>query len=124
MAATKGVRVTGECDLVIETNHFIKCHEFYVAKGSYGSLLGYSTAKELNLVKITQHIKDMPSTLKYPYLFDGIGKLKGTTVKLHIDNTVKSIAQKPRRVHFYLRTKVQQEIEKLEEQDIIEKAQE
>ena len=52
---------------------------------------------------------------------DPIGKLKNYQVKLHIDNSVKPVAQGHRRVPFHLRKKVEQELEKLETQDIIER---
>ena len=61
------------------------------------------------------------TTYKYPHLYEGIGKLKNSQVKLHIDTRVKPVAQGHRRVPFHLRKKVEQELEKLEAQDIIEK---
>ena len=42
-------------------------------------------------------------------------------VKLHVDEDVKPVAQKHRRVPFHLRDKVEAEITRLEEADIIEK---
>ena len=43
----------------------------------------------------------------YDDIFQGIGKLKGVKVTLHIDETVKPVAQKHRRVPFHLRDKVE-----------------
>ena len=54
-------------------------------------------------------------------LFHGIGKLKGVKVKLHVDQDVKPVAQKHRRVPFHLRDKVEAEVTRLEEAGIIEK---
>ncbi len=71
------------------------------------------------MVKILQDIND--PTSKYPNLFKGIGKLKDIQVKIHIDESVQPVAQKPRRVPFHLRDKVEQEIERLLDEDIIEK---
>ena len=45
--------------------------------------------------------------------FKGIGKLKDTQVKIHVDEFVKPVAQKPRRVPFHLIDKVEQEIQNL-----------
>ena len=54
-------------------------------------------------------------------IFTGkIGKFKDFQVKLHIDEKVPSVAQTERRIPFALRKKVQAEIEKLEQLDIIE----
>ncbi|CAB4032489.1 Hypothetical predicted protein, partial [Paramuricea clavata] len=56
----------------------------------------------------------------YNDIFQGIGKLKGVKVTLHIDETVKPVAQKHRRVPFHLRDKVEAELSRLEEAGIIE----
>ena len=109
-------RVLGRCDLLVETS---KSHEFYVVPGDHGSLLGYSTSLALNLIAVLNKITD--SHLQHETLFKGIGKLKDTTVKLHIDETVKPVAQKQRRTPFHLRDKVANEIEKLLKEDVIEK---
>ena len=55
----------------------------------------------------------------YNDIFQGIGKLKGVKVTLHIDETVKPVAQKHRRVPFHLRDKVEAELSRLEEAHII-----
>ena len=59
---------------------------------------------------------------EYPELCEGIGKMKDKQVKLHIDTTVKPVSQQHRRVPFHLRDQVEAELTRLEEQDIIEKA--
>lgn len=113
------LHVLGQCEIVLETKTQLQCHKFYVTKGNYGSLIGYPTAKALNLVKIIQNIND--PTTKYPKLFEGIGKLKDVKVKLHIDEKIPPVAQKPRRTPFHLRDKVEKELQNLIDQDIIEK---
>ena len=115
------LRILGQCELLLGTKHKIQCHTFFVTKGNHGSLIGYQTAQALSLVKVFQNITD-PSS-RYPYLFKGIGKLKNTQVKIHIDESVKPVAQKPRRVPFPLGDQVEQEIDRLLEEDIIEKVQ-
>lgn len=121
-AGSQALHVIGQCELLIETKHKLQSYLFYVIKGNHGSLISYTTATELDLVKV--HVKNINSPeVKYPNLFKGIGKLNNTTVKLHIDEKVKPVAQKPRRVPFHLRTKVEEEIEKLQSQDIIERIQ-
>ncbi len=89
------LKVIGQCDLLVETGKKIQNHEFYVIPGDHGSLLGYSTSVELDLIAVLNNITD--PHLKHEKLFNGIGKLKDTTVKLHIDKTVKPVAQKQRR---------------------------
>ena len=54
-------------------------------------------------------------------IFSGrIGKLKNYQVKLRIDKNIPPVAQKERRIPFALRKKVENEIKRLEEEDIIE----
>ena len=103
----------------METKTQLQCHRFYVTKGNHGSLIGYPTAKALNLVKIIHKVNDPAA--KYPKLFEGIGKLKDISVKLHIDVSIPPVAQKHRRTPFYRRGKVEQETQNLLHQDIIEK---
>ena len=58
---------------------------------------------------------------KYRECFEGVGKLKDFQLKIHIDPTVKPVAQKPRRIPFSLRKNVEDKLDKLLEKDIIEK---
>ena len=51
---------------------------------------------------------------------DTTGTIEGITVKLHIDETVKPVAQRHRRIPFHIREDVEQEVERLEKLDIIE----
>ena len=59
------LHVLGQCEIVVETKSQLQCHKFYVTEGDHGSLIGYPTAKALNLVKIIHKVND-PAT-KYPY---------------------------------------------------------
>ena len=54
-------------------------------------------------------------------VFSGLGKLKNKQVELAIDETVTPVAQPQRSIPFHLRQKVENELEKLEHDDIIEK---
>ena len=60
---------------------------------------------------------------KYEQVFNGIGKMKGTRVKFHVDDTIKPVQQKSRRIPFKVRDKVSKELQRLEEVDIVEKRQ-
>ena len=98
----------------------------HVLQGSHGSLLSYSTAVALGILDIQlHHISSTPMCeqlfRQYTSLFEGIGKLKGTEVQLHIDTKVTPVAQKARQIPFHLRKKVEHELKVLEEQHIIER---
>ena len=58
---------------------------------------------------------------RIPKLFSVVGKLSGYQIKLHINREVTPIAQKPRRIPFPLKDKVQRKIDELLNLDISEK---
>lgn len=101
---------------------------FYVIQGDSFSILSYDTSTELGLIKIVTSLSPMPTTMtvaeelvsSYPELFEGIGKLKDFQVKLHINPDVQPTCQPHRRVPFHVRQKVEDELQKLEADDIIE----
>ena len=57
---------------------------------------------------------------RYSALFNGVGLLKGCELKLHIDDSVKPVAQHVRRIPFGLREKVDKKLDELLELYIIE----
>ena len=57
---------------------------------------------------------------KCPELFNGVGKLNDYELTIHIDKTVKPIAQPIRRLPFKVREKVDKKLEELEAKGIIE----
>ena len=57
---------------------------------------------------------------KYKALFTGVGLLKNYELKLHIDESVKPVAQPVRRIPFGLREKVEKKLDQLLELNIIE----
>ena len=101
---------------------------FYVidASGSQSqshNLLSADTAQALNIVHFAFSSSVM-STIpdQFPSLFDeGMGKIEGQTVKLHIDTSVHPVSQRHRRIPFHVRKDVETELERLEKLDVIEK---
>jgi len=88
--------------------------QFCVVDRCDGTLIGYETATDLGLL----HIINSVSTPKvdniiedYKDCFEGLGKMKGRTAKLHVNDSAKPLAQK-----------YEAELENLEELDIIERA--
>ena len=57
---------------------------------------------------------------QYPELFEHLGKLNRTKIKLHIDTEVKPTAQSHRRIPSHVRRKVEEELVRLKNIDIIE----
>ncbi|XP_062610673.1 uncharacterized protein K02A2.6-like [Saccostrea cucullata] len=100
---------------------------FHVIPGKYGNLISKTTAEQLKLIKLEQHfiqeITKEASTIvqEYSDLFVGLGKLKKFQLKLHVDNTVRPVAQPLRRLPYHMREAVGNKIDELENLDVIEK---
>ena len=77
--------------------------------------------------KLSNH-KKLPNRLRpviaeFDEVFHGVGTLTDVPVHLHIDENLKPVVQPTRRIPFALRQKVEQELVRLQENDIIEPAQ-
>lgn len=87
-------------DAVLESNTKITPATFHV-KGNTNTepLIGFQTAESLGLVVITNAIRADPEMftskllVEYADLFQGIGKMEGVQVDLHVDHTVTPVAQ-------------------------------
>ena len=123
----KPITMRGKFETTIIANGSSIVAEVYVTPVTSGNILCCDAANVLGLVHIVRSTTNISNrkaeqiSSKYPRLCTGIGKLKNYQVKLHIDYSVKPVAQGHRRVPFHLRKKVEQELEKLESQDIIER---
>ncbi|XP_061193203.1 uncharacterized protein K02A2.6-like [Saccostrea echinata] len=113
--------VIGSCLLDVQWKNIMQQHKFYVVRGSNGALLGYSTCHSLELVHIVNQLSDADVTWKHQDVFKGIGKLVNKTVHIHTDTSVKPVAQRSRRIPFHLHPKVDAELQKLLDDDIIER---
>lgn len=63
--------------------------EFIVLDGIGKSILGYSTARELGVLKLGPQVNVL--TERYPECFEGIGKLKDFQLKIRIDATLSQL---------------------------------
>ena len=95
--------------------------------GTSVSLLGKVTAESLGVLhvgipvnQVWDHIPENEILKNYPGLCKGIGCLKDFKVTLHIDRSVTPVARKHSRVPIHLRSKVEGEIERLLDEDIID----
>ncbi|GFO26909.1 nfx1-type Zinc finger-containing-like protein [Plakobranchus ocellatus] len=75
----------------------------------------------LNLRASGHHLVCPQYCIKVPDdIFHGFGKLEGINIKLNVDNDVQPKAQAHRRIPYHVRKDVEEELKRLEEQDIIE----
>ncbi|KAJ7993992.1 hypothetical protein DPEC_G00261320 [Dallia pectoralis] len=124
---TKPLPITGAFTCSTETDNRQTLAKFYVMEGDSCSLLGYNTAKELGLIKIINTVSASTSQTvadelvqKYSEQFEGIGMLKHFQVMLHINTDIQPTCQPHRRVPFHIRQKVEEELKRLENDDVIE----
>ena len=122
----------GKFDAVVESATKIIPATFHVIKGNTDTepLIGFQTAVSLGLVMMANAVRTHPEKFtsklleEYNDLFHGIGKMEGVKVDLHVDRAVTPVAQPHRRVPFSVRQKLEAELEKLLEDDVIEKVEE
>jgi hypothetical protein len=99
---------------------------FYVVEGKTKTEPLLSYAQELGMITVANIVETEPSTVeellgKFSDTFEGIGKMKGVKVDLNIETDVKPVAQPLRRIPFSVRPKIGEEVQRLLEEDIIEK---
>lgn len=106
---------------VVETGKCIHA-EFVVIKGQGQPLLGRDTAMRLGVLKVGVGVNLVCDDIKklFPECFEGVGKLKGYQVKLHVDDMVQPVVQPLRRPPFSLRSKIEAKLDELESLGIIE----
>ncbi|CAB4044201.1 Hypothetical predicted protein, partial [Paramuricea clavata] len=136
--------IKGYFEASVESGTKITTAQFYVINTDAGCLISGNTAIDLGLLKLNKiafvtsqpethqpkknapaNTKSRPKRLrtlfsKYDHLFQGIGKVPDYKVHLHIDKTVQPTIQKARRIPFTMRTKLSEELRRLESLDIIE----
>ena len=87
--------------------------DFVVINGDGRSLLCRETAEKLGLLRLgPSHAVNIANTEadikeKYRERFNGVGLLRDYELKLNIDNSVKPVAQRVRRIPFGVREKVE-----------------
>lgn len=124
--STKQLEVVGKFQGKFQFNNKLVEEEVFVINGKGEALLSYGTSLKLKLVNLTlantQTIDENFVKQNFPQICSGVGNLNTTTVKLHIDKTVQPTANKHRRVPLHLRKQVEDELMRLQKEDIIEKA--
>jgi hypothetical protein len=124
-----------ECELSCK-NRYVS-DTVFVMPGTSGCLVSLESSQLLGLLRVADHHVRKLSKLtsqqtsqvivdrfinENPELINGIGKQSGKQYKLHIDKSVPPVVQKARRVPFHLRKKVENEINRLLDADVIERA--
>lgn len=129
--STKPLDLRGKFRANVVSDHGESQETFYVAEGSSGSILSWMTSQKLNLIKAVNTVGQPPADLPpnapdflkdFPSLTNGMGKYKGESVRIHVDESIKPVAQPHRRIPFHVRKQVEEKLRQLESDDIIERA--
>ena len=95
-------------------------------KQSLLSKAHWQTSQRLGLVQVAQSVKQQELNKveslveNYRDLFEGLGKLKGFQVRLHVDEDLQPVAQPPR-VPFHVRKKLEEQLLNEEQLGVTEK---
>ena len=138
--ASEPIKIYGYFKGIIESKKKItESKIFVVDKNKAGNIIGIASSQNLSFVTMkasTNHVKantkDQNTTPAVPKVFDdllkrhknifkGHGKLKGYKARLHVDESIQPVYQKMYRYPYHLRKKINDEIKRLENLDIIEK---
>ncbi len=125
-ASQEPLPILGQFISKIETQQDSTQAKVLVIRGKAAPIMGKKTLEELNLVTIRKsEIRKITTTMEriiqnYEQIFHGRGKITNYKGRIHVKQGAQPIAQKFRRVPYHLRKQVDQEIDRLLEEDVIE----
>ena len=107
----------------LETTHKITNATIYVTKGSSGCLLCYDSAVDLQVIPEISMFTSSSNKAEqlcqtYSSVFEGISKLKGVEIDLHIDPNVQPVQQPHRRIPFHVLKDVEKELKIMVDNDL------
>ncbi|RUA05254.1 MAG: hypothetical protein DSY43_04950 [Gammaproteobacteria bacterium] len=110
----KPLSVVGEFDVELCYQDKSRTTCFVVVEEKARPILGRQTCEDLGVLKIMINSVNEQSIFDdFKECLEGVGKLKDFKAKLHVDETVKPVAQKQRPVPFGLREKVEMKLDEL-----------
>lgn len=138
--SAKPLPLIGQFQCLLESKKRLAYATIIVVKNATGCLLSEKTFIDFLTIKVNKvtprpaaisklSAHEMlpnrlrPTIQEFDEVFHGVGKLTDVQVHLHIDKNVTPVVQPTRRIPFALRQKVEHELEKLQENDIIEPSQ-
>lgn len=122
------LRLFGECDIPIIYKNIKRIFTFVIVDGEYPCILGLQPSQELGIVTVNveqDHVYRIDQTLndilnRHAPMFQGLGKMKDFQVRLELQEGAK-IPQLPvRRIPYHLRSKVEAEIDRLIQLNVVE----
>ena len=97
------LKTLGKFQTIIAYGNAMIEAEFIVLDGIGRPLLGCSSAIQLGVLKMGPEVNTLTESdllQKFPECFRGVGKLKDFQLNIHIDSSVRPVAQNPRRIPY------------------------
>ena len=113
----------GKAHLLSEYKGRYRVLEFMIVDGSVQNVLGKKSCSELKLVKRVDAIERC-ITDDYADVFRGLGCVKGITHHIKLDENAKPVVHPPRRVPVTLRSRVKDELDRMEVLGVAERVHE
>ena len=121
--------ILGTISIPVTYQDQVETLELMVVQGEGPSLMGKDWLEKIRLDWHKLHNIQQPQTLemvlnRHQEVFsDELGKIKHVTAKIHVDSNERPRFFRPRQVPYALRTRVEKELTRLEEQGVIEPVQ-
>lgn len=111
------IAVLGKCQLVVQfEDNTARELEFQIAE--YSSVLSGYHAEELKMIKRMFSIENLPTDIDTS-IFEGLGCLKDSEIKLHIDKDYTPVIHAPRKVPHTIQDKLKAELDRMEAMEVI-----
>ncbi|GFO27048.1 retrovirus-related pol polyprotein from transposon 412 [Plakobranchus ocellatus] len=121
-SSSQPLEVVGKLQAKVQYKDTSRIVSFVVVKTTEIPIIGWNTCQALGLLEAVNKLQKEDITDEFSDVFSGLGKLQDHKVKLHIDETIQSVAQKYRRIPFHIRKQLDKHLDKEEEMGVIEKA--
>ena len=119
------LNVSGRVTMRCEHKHKFYNADFEVINQDVPNILGLQTCVQMNLVQCVDAINNETDFLtSYSDVFKGLGCISKTDYHIKVDKAYQPVVRPPRRVPVTLRPKIQAELSRMEELDVIERVEE
>ena len=119
------LNVSGRVTMRCEHKHKFYNADFEVINQDVPNILGLQTCVQMNLVQRLDAINNETDFLTcYSDVFKGLGCISKTDYHIKVDKAYQPVVHPPRRVPVTLRPKIQAELSRMEELDVIERVEE
>jgi hypothetical protein len=125
-AGKSKINVVGKMDVIMQTDHFQSEQEIYIVSGLFEPLLGRPAIEALHLVERVNQVdasvqpaESSKIRQQYPRLFTGLGTMKNIYKIRLRDRIQPHCTTAPRRLPLPLVKKVEEELKRLQDENII-----